>query len=225
MDPGRLARWLRRRWLLALVLLIDLGGVIYGFYYYLPQFAATPVWLWPLVPDSPLAVLLLGLALGLVLLERSDPIMNLVGAATMVKVGVWTAVILAWFPDHFGFQFIPSGLDCTGTGLTFRCADLNTWLFYLHLAMAAEAILVADLLPRDIGPYLWVGGAYLVVDVIDYAYPVDHLGRGCEGIFPYTVPCDHLFATFLVTALITVLTVVGLYALSRASSRVDEPAG
>ncbi len=207
------------------MLLIDLGGVLYGFYYYLPQFGATPVWLWPLVPDSPLAVMLLGVALSLVLLERSNPTMNLIGAATMIKVGVWTAVILAWFPDHFGFQFLPSGLDCTGTGFDVRCADLNTWLFYLHLAMAAEAILVADLLPTEPKPYLWVGASYLAIDVIDYAFPADHLGRGCDGIFPYTVPCDHLFSTFLVTALLTVLAVAGLYALSRISSQPADPPG
>lgn len=206
-----------------LVLLINLGGVVYGFYYYLPQFQATPVWLWPLVPDSPLAVLLLTGALVLVLAGRSHRLANLVGAAAMVKVGLWTAVILAWFPEHFGFQFVPSGLDCTGTGLTFRCADLNTWLFYLHLGMAAEALLVADLLPRDPKPYLWVGGIYVLVDLVDYAFPADFLGRGCQGVFPYTVPCDHLLATFLVTALLTVGTVAGLWWLSRASSQPGEP--
>ena len=199
------------------VLLVNLGGIVYGFYYYLPQFAQTPVWLWPLVPDSPFAVLLMSIALLLVLLDRSEPWVNLLGAGAMVKVGVWTAVILAWFPEHFQFSYIPGGLDCTGTGLTFRCADLNTWLFYLHLGMAAEALLVIDLLPRRWPPVLAVGGAMLAADILDYAWPVDYLGRGCHGIFPHTVPCDHLFLTFLVTALLTGLSIALLYGGSLAS--------
>ncbi len=217
-DLARIAQALRQPWLLVTVLLVNLGGIVYGFYYYLPQFRVTPVYLWPLIPDSPLAVLLLSIALTFVLLGRSKPWLNLVGAGAMIKVGIWTAIILAWFPEHFQFSYIPSGLDCSGTGFDFHCSDLNTWLFYLHLGMAAEALLVIDLLPDRIAPYAWFAGAYLAIDAIDYALPVDYTMRGCQGVFPYTVPCDHLGATFAVTALLSVAAVVGLGGLKWLTS-------
>lgn len=211
---ARLARGLRRPWVLVAVLAVNLGGIVYGFYYYIPQFRATPVWLWPLLPDSPFAVLLLSAALVLVLAGRSKPWLNLLGAAAMIKVGIWTAVVLAWFPEHFSFSYLPSGLDCSGTGFDFRCADLNTWLFYLHLGMAAETLLVADLLPER--PRVWaaLAGAFLLVDLVDYAFPADFTGRGCDGIFPHTVPCDHLGATALVTMGLSLLAFGALWLAS-----------
>jgi uncharacterized membrane protein YpjA len=59
-----LERFARERTLLALLVVINLGGVAYGFYYYAPQFAITPAWLWPWVPDSPVSVGFFALAMG-----------------------------------------------------------------------------------------------------------------------------------------------------------------
>lgn len=212
MDLAELARRLREGRVLAGVLLVNLVGIVYGFLYYGPQFARTPAYLWPLVPDSPGAVLLMTVALGLVALGRSRPWLNLLGSAAMVKVGLWTAVVLLWFPDHFGFSLVPE-LGCAD-GLL-GCGNLNTILFYGHLGMALEALVVADRLPEELGPFLAVGGLLAVHDVIDYTWPVDYLARGCEGIFPHTVPCERPAALFAVTLGLTVASTAGLWWLGR----------
>lgn len=213
---------LQRPWLAWAVAAVNLGGILYGFYYYLPQFRVTPWWLWPLVPDSPMAVLLATSALVLFALGRDRPVWNLVAMAAMVKVGVWTAVILPWFPDHFGFSWIPGGLACGGTGWDFRCADLNTYLFYLHLGMVAEALLLVGRYPRGVRAFVAVAALFVAIDVVDYHWPADHTGRGCPGIFPHTVPCDHHFATFVVTAAVSLAAVAALWGLQRWWTRTRQ---
>jgi uncharacterized membrane protein YpjA len=197
------------------ILLVNLVGIAYGFYYYAPQFADTPVWLWPLVPDSPMAILLMTVALGFVAVDRSKPWLNLLGSAAMLQVGVWTAIVLAWFPQHFGFSYLPN-LGCT-EGAVFGCGNLNTYLFYLHLGMALEPLVVADQLPLEIAPFAAVGGGLLAHDVIDYTWPVDYLGRGCEGIFPHTLPCTNVSGVFAATVSLTLASMGTLAWLSNAT--------
>ncbi len=204
--------------MLAAVLLVNAVGIAYGFYYYVPQFAATPWWLWPLVPDSPFAVFLMTAALVLVWRGTGSRVFNLVAAGAMVKVGVWTAFVLVAFAGHFRFSLVPD-LACA-QGLL-GCGNMNTVLFYLHLAMALEALIVADLLPRGWREYVGVGAAFVLVDVVDYYWPADHLGRGCPGLFPHTVPCQGHTGTFLVTVAIS-LGALALLALLHRSARGGE---
>lgn len=211
MALDRLASALRQtRWLVA-IQLANAVGIAYGFYYYLPQFAVTPAWLWPLVPDSPMAVLLMSVALAALVAGRGRPWLNLLGAGAMVKVGLWTGVVLSAFPQHFGFSPLPD-LSCS-TGVL-GCGNLNTALFYLHLGMALEALVVLDRLPTSPEPYLAVGGVFLLADLVDYAWPVDDLGRGCAGIFPHTVPCGGAWLP-TVTVALSIGSVAGLWWLGR----------
>lgn len=223
MNLEGLAGWLRDPRVLIAVLVINAVGIAYGFYYYVPQFAVTPWWLWPLVPDSPFAVLLMSIALVLMLAGRGSRLVNLVGSVAMVKVGLWTAFVLVFFADHFRFSFLPV-VGCS-EGLL-GCGNMNTVLFYLHLAMALETLIVADRLPVSWKTFGAVGGAFVLVDVIDYTWPVDHLGRGCSGLFPHTVPCADHAVTFSVTLVISMGTVIALFALAQKATRgVDDGGG
>lgn len=174
-----------------LVLLVNAGGILFGFFYYQPQFQATPLWLWPLVPDSPFAVLVAAAALLLWGLGRSHELVDALAFVYMAKVGLWTAFVLALHPAHFGFSFV-------GT-------SLNTLLFYLHLGMAVEALVfLVDL--EDLGwGWLGVGAWFLFNDWADYlwdgyTFPL----RECAGLFPYTVPCDHVGLVAGVTVALSV---------------------
>jgi len=41
---------------------VSFAAVPFGMYYYLAQFSTSPLWQWPLIPDSPLAAGLFGIA-------------------------------------------------------------------------------------------------------------------------------------------------------------------
>ena len=55
-----------------LVVAVNLAGTAFGFYYYAFQFSRTPVEMWPFVPDSPMATLLVALALAAWKLDRQQ---------------------------------------------------------------------------------------------------------------------------------------------------------
>ncbi|HET6406105.1 MAG TPA: DUF1405 domain-containing protein [Candidatus Thermoplasmatota archaeon] len=175
-----------RAWALVIAL-VNLVGIAYGFYYYGQQFAATPWYLWWLVPDSPLAVLWAQAALAAYwLLDRRPGWLDALAFVGNVQVGLWTCYVLLAYEPHFHTLDFLQGEGPVA---------LNTVLWFGHLGMAALALIFVKGLrerareaPR--AAWLAVGVAaayYLLNDVVDYFGP-DHLGSGC-GMRPYTVPC------------------------------------
>lgn len=167
----------------ALIAVVNLVGIAYGFYYYQLQFARTPVWLWWLVPDSPLAVLWAQLALAAYWFLPRGPRWLWLDALAFVgnmQVGLWTCyVLLAYEPAFHTLDFLDGGP-----------LHLNTVLWVGHAAMALLGLIFVKGL-REAQAWWAVGVAaayYLVNDVVDYFGP-DHLGTGC-GTRPYTVPCE-----------------------------------
>jgi uncharacterized membrane protein YpjA len=190
-----------------LVALVNLVGIAYGFYYYLEQFAITPAWLWPFVPDSPLAVLWAQLALlgyWLHRRRRAAPTstraarppgrwLDALDALAWVgnaQVGLWTVYVLVVYADRMGTwntQTYPGG---------FEGPSLNAILLVGHAAMVGLGLLflhgLRTRIQREPRRLAWALGVplayYLVNDALDYFGP-DFLGRGC-GLRPITVPCD-----------------------------------
>lgn len=179
------------RWGLA-VALVNLVGILYGFYYYLPQFEKTPPALWLFAPDSPLAVLWAELALGLYWLRRwrtgrREEAPGL-GGATLdalafvgnVQVGLWTVYVLVAYAGAFD---------------TFTL-NLNTVLLAGHAGMVLLGLLFVDGMRArarvrrgvQMAGIALAAAFYLVQDALDYFGP-DYMGRGC-GMRPHTVPCE-----------------------------------
>ncbi|MHB8604334.1 MAG: DUF1405 domain-containing protein [Thermoplasmatota archaeon] len=177
----------RRGWL-TFILATNTLGIVYGFYYYFPQFATTPWYLWLFVPDSPLAVFWETVAITLWIVKRRSDFFDALGFAAMVQVGWWTAYVLFAYRDSFNtFNFGSPDWDV-----------LNFVLFWGHLGMALESlVLVADLrrsFARNARRMMLVLGAVLVWmlanDAIDYFAPFTYNGYAdCPGLRPYTVPC------------------------------------
>lgn len=199
----------------AFIALVNLVGIGYGFYYYGEQFALTPVWLWWLVPDSPLAVLWAELALAAYWLlprGKSERWLWLDALAFVgnVQVGLWTCYVLLAYERHFmTLDFLQGG-----------AVTLNTILWFGHLGMAVLALIyVKGLRAARAWWALGIAAAYyLVNDVVDYFGP-DYVGRGC-GLRPYTVPCDAAQEPALtaVTFGLTALSLAVLAWLMRPSS-------
>lgn len=170
-----LERFASDRRLMALLVLVNLGGVAYGFYYYGPQFGLTPAWLWPWVPDSPMSVGFFALALALRLAGRPSQLVDWLAFIANLKVGLWTGFVLTYYDAHFRIFVDP-------------LASLNFWLFLLHLAMAVQVFTIA----RGLRLGWWSAAAigWFALDIaMDYGLAPFTFG-GCVGTKPITVPCD-----------------------------------
>lgn len=205
----------RRGWAV-LIALVNFVGIAYGFYYYLPQFRVTPVWLWIFVPDSPLAVLWAELALVAYWLRARPGVLDALAFVGNVQVGLWTVYVLLAYASDFGTLDFLDG----------KPVDLNTILLVGHAGMALLALIFVKGL-RERGAAspraLWmaVGGAgayYLANDLLDYFGP-DFAGTGC-GMRPYTVPCRAASepALTLVTFGLTLASLAALAWLARPRS-------
>lgn len=191
----------------ALIALVNLVGIGYGFYYYAPQFERTPWFLWPFVPDSPLAVLWAELALVAFWLGRKPGVLDALAFLGNVQVGLWTVYVLLAYADAFGTYTV----------------NLNTILLAAHAGMAVLALIFLQGLrerhrvePKAVLTAIGLAAAYyLVQDALDYFGP-DFLGRGC-GMRPHTVPCDAALepALALVTFALTLTATAALVLVVR----------
>ncbi|ELY94476.1 DUF1405 domain-containing protein [Natrialba taiwanensis] len=144
---------LRFAWL---VVAINLAGTGFGFWYYSGQFAGTPPALWPWVPDSPMATLLIALAIAAWKLGHELPWLTALAFFGNVILGLWTPYTLLAFADAYAY------LDPL----------MYQFLFWSHLAMVVQAFVlhrITDFPVRAVAIALvWYTSNLLV----DYFVPV-----------------------------------------------------
>ncbi|MEH7236567.1 DUF1405 domain-containing protein [Bacillus sp. JJ1562] len=141
-----------QRWVLWILLLINIPGTIYGYIWYESQLNNTPPKFLIFVPDSPTASLFFCFVLIAFLLRRNWPLIEALAIVTLFKYGIWAVImnILTYFVD-----------------------GLNIWgymLIFSHLGMAIQGLLYA--------PYYRIKPIHLVIaavwtlhnDVIDYVF-------------------------------------------------------
>jgi uncharacterized membrane protein YpjA len=138
------------------IVVVNLLGTGFGFYYYGFQLSRTPVEMWPFVPDSPLATLFIALALASWKLGR--PQQWLIGLAFLgnVILGGWTVWVHLAFYDQFGYLGEP----------------MRQFLIWSHAAMVLQAFVlhrIGTFGVRAVGvSTLW----YTVDTVVDYFVPI-----------------------------------------------------
>jgi uncharacterized membrane protein YpjA len=141
------------------VVITNLLGTAFGFWYYRAQFGETPTAMWPFLPDSPLATLLFALAVASWKLGK--PRQWLMGLAFVgnIVLGAWTPFVLLTFRAEFPTP-----------------EPMWQFLFWSHLAMVVQAFVlhrIGDFPPRAIAvAAIWYGTNL----VVDYFVPVlgDH---------------------------------------------------
>ncbi|MDG5787577.1 DUF1405 domain-containing protein [Evansella sp. AB-P1] len=144
---------LRDRIFLTILLIINIGGTIYGYIWYEAQLVITPTIFLPFVPDSPTASLFFCFVLIAFLLGKNWPLIEAFAAVTLLKYGIW-AVVLIIVPTFLGAELYWT----------------HYMLIFSHLGMAIQGLLYMPyyrIKPWHIGVVaVWT----LHNDVIDYIY-------------------------------------------------------
>ena len=176
---------LRLAWLIAAV---NIAGTAFGFWYYRFQFAATPAIAWPLVPDSPLATLFIGLSFAAYKLDLDVDWLHALAFFGTIKLGLWTPFV----------QLVLNGQG-----------DLALWLYqfliWSHLAMVVEAFVIYRYATFSVGAVAVAVFWYGLNDLVDYFVPfagqIHHTWIRAElvgGEFSHAVPAHDLAAGFAV---------------------------
>ncbi|MFB6102398.1 MAG: DUF1405 domain-containing protein [Haloplanus sp.] len=135
----------------------NLVGTAFGFWYYRFQFAAEPLAIWPLVPDSPVATLFIALSLALWKLGRSSEVVNALAFFGCWKLGLWTPLVLVAFADGF---------------LATTPLPMYAFLLGSHLMMVVEAFVIHRYSDFPVGAVAVAVAWYGLNDLVDYFLPL-----------------------------------------------------
>lgn len=162
------------------LLLVNVAGSVYGYYWYAGQLTSTPKRLWIFVPDSPLATTMFAFVLLLSLFGYRNTFFSLVAFTACIKYGLWAVIIISDFwAGGGGVRFTEAMLWASHIGMAVQGAIyLNTYLSGRPrgaaravsgpvLAGAAAWMLLNDFLDYYLGiyPYLYVPGQKLLAGV------------------------------------------------------------
>jgi uncharacterized membrane protein YpjA len=190
--------------IISFIILVDLLGIFYGYYYYAEQLGATPLYLWIFVPDCPLYIMLFTIALMLAILGFESKLFSYIAAVGMMKYGIWTLAALLLYGEYF---FSSSAFL------------LSSFLFMLHIGMTLEGPV---LVPKKLSKWhlsvalLW----FLANDYVDYFYGfVDNFGRYTLGTHPILPPAGRIPIIMAITFLLSILLCFLTYRWSLGDAR------
>lgn len=139
------------------IVVINLVGTAFGFWYYSAQFSRTPMEMWIFVPDSPVATLLIAVALAAWALGRANDYLTAMAFIGNIKLGLWTPYVLVIYADAF-LEFTPTYMYVV--------------LVVSHLGMVLQAFVlhrITDFPVKAVGiAIVW----YTVDLLMDYFIPV-----------------------------------------------------
>jgi uncharacterized membrane protein YpjA len=177
-----------RRFLLLLIA-INLVGFIFGIYYYMPQLAVTPSYLWLLVIDCPLYVFLFALVLVCLLVRfRLQDVLIFAIFVGLIKYGLWTVLVILLHSSLF------FSVD----------AAMYCFLLVSHVGMMAESVVLWGSFRPTVYNTAAVALFFLANDISDYVY----------GTLP-TIPQTWVPALFVESLLVSVLIPLLAYRLRR----------
>lgn len=213
---------LRYAWV---IVAINLIGTAFGFWYYLPQFRLEPLIAWPVVPDSPMATLLIALSLALHKLNRSNEYLNVLAFFGCIKLGLWTPYVLTVFADAFLATVVPPPQVVPLFGSEFAPVAMYGFLFVSHLGMAVEAFLIQRYSDFPVRTILVAAGWYGFNDLVDYFVPIvgtpHHTRLPVEpvvnGVVQHVSPAHEVAAAGAIT--LTILTVLLSVATHQAKQK------
>ena len=152
---GSFSRWVvSTPWVVYTLVAVDLAAAIAGYiYWYGSDILASPLYLWPFVPDSPLSGTLVAIALLALHRGRHWEFLGLMAATGAIKYGLWT--------DWYWFTNVLSGGH-----YTFEAVHLSA----SHFAMVIQGLLLLPFLRPRLRHVLFVAAWYGLNDLTDYAF-------------------------------------------------------
>jgi uncharacterized membrane protein YpjA len=145
--------FLANRKILILLLIVNILGTIYGYYWYGWQLADTPAKFLLFVPDSPTASLFFVFVLIAFLLKKNWGLIESLAIITLFKYGIWAVIM------NILVLIVTGELDPVGY-----------MLIGSHLAMAVQGILYAPFYKIKIWHIIAAAIWTLHNDVIDYVF-------------------------------------------------------
>jgi uncharacterized membrane protein YpjA len=177
--------FLAQKWVLWILLVVNIAGTIYGYEWYGWQLADTPAIFLIFVPDSPTASLFFVFVLIAFLLRTNWPLFEALAIVTLFKYGVWAIIMNVLVLNIHG-----------------QLSWAGYMLIFSHGAMAIQGLLFA--------PYYRMKWWHLMVvaiwtihnDIIDYVffmYPQYRLDEYIPyiGYFTFWLSIFSLFITYL----------------------------
>lgn len=154
-----------RRWVI-IIIVLNLIGTVYGYYWYEGQLAATPVVYWPFTPDCPEFAMFFAVVLIFYLYDRRLHNFEVLTFFGLIKYGTWTVFTIALY-------FMASG-DIT---------NFDEWMLLIsHVGMTIEGILYFKYLKLSKFNIFISLAWFLLSDYMDYAV----------GVYPYLPYQAHL---------------------------------
>ncbi len=143
---------------MAPLLVINVLGSAYGYFWYREQLTETSFYLWPFVPDSPLSTTLFAAALLLHLTGANKTMFQVLACTVSIKYGIWAVIMITNYWSSGG-----------------PVAPTETMLWLSHLGMAAEGAIFLRTYRFKINVVIITGAWMLVNDLMDYG----------AGLHPY----------------------------------------
>ncbi|MGG1399488.1 DUF1405 domain-containing protein [Bacillus salipaludis] len=144
---------LANRSVLKLLLIVNIIGTVYGYYWYGWQLKETPAKFLIFVPDSPTASLFFLIVLIAFLMRKNWPLIEALAIVTLFKYGIWAVVM------NILVYFVEGELSWAGYMLIFS-----------HFAMAVQGLLYAPFYRLKWWHVIVAAIWTLHNDVIDYVF-------------------------------------------------------
>lgn len=166
-----------RRWFLVTLVVVNLLGSVYGYYWYSGQLKATPVSLWLFTFDSPLSTTFFAFALIGLLTGIDSKLLQLIAYTGVIKFGIWAAIIILDYWIAGGAPTIIVGMLL----LSHLGMAIEGWVFLRHLYVPLWSLMglalwfgIGDYLDYVIGihPYFYYAGQFMVAAITAVALSV-----------------------------------------------------
>lgn len=150
-------------WFISALVVINVLGSVYGYYWYWDQLMNSPVIWYLFIPDSPLSTTLFAAALTISLLKRKNALLGVVAAVAVIKYGFWAVVLITdyWLAGG-SVRLVEVGLWLSHLGMALQgVIFLRHWPVYpWHVAAVTLWLLANDVVDYGLGmhPYLFYPG-------------------------------------------------------------------